>query len=103
MEVRVGKFSRILMCGALWAGIVVLPCAAETTNHPSVKVAQFHGASSVEVNVGSQHFSLQIGEHAGDWTLMEILSNPAYAVLEDWAHPNGHMIFVDTTGVRIDL
>jgi hypothetical protein len=71
-----------------------------------LKVARFLDATSVSL-AGSQT-PIHVGEHTGDWTLVEVVSDsagksPSYAVLEDFAHPNGHMIFVDTKGVQIDL
>ena len=74
-------------------------------NSPNLRAAHFSN-SSVEIMADQQSHTLHTGERIGDWTLMEVISDPgqsSYAVLEDWAHPNGHVIFVDTRGVRIDL
>ncbi len=70
-----------------------------------LKVAHFAG-SSVEIVWDRQSHTLHAGERVGDWTLMEIINEPGkppYAILEDWAHANGHLIFVNMQGVRIDL
>jgi hypothetical protein len=80
-------------------------CAA--AHAAELRVARFVDATSVEI-AGQQKTTLHVGEHVGDWTLVEIIHDtdgkaPSYAVLEDFAHKDGHMVFVDTKGVQIDL
>ena len=82
-------------------------CKADAkSSAPDLKIARFAG-SSVEVVSGKDKQTLRVGNKVGDWTLMEIIDVPAphhsYAVFEDWAHPDGHMIFVDAHGLSIDL
>ncbi len=71
---------------------------------PNLKVAHFSG-SAVEIIADQRPTPFMRGTD-WYWTLMEIINDPgkpSYAILEDWVHPNGHVIFVDTQGVRIDL
>ena len=95
---------------------LVLPCLASSLcaaaakgnpnqNNPTFKVAVFY-SSSVEIVSNGPAQTLRAGDRIGEWTLMEVINEPGqtpYAVLEDWVHPNGHVVFVDTRGVRIDL
>src|ERR1035438_2541595 len=84
---------------------VSLYAAGVNQSAADLKVAHFAGAS-VEIVWDRQSHTLHAGERVGDWTLMEIINEPGkppYAILEDWAHANGHLIFVDMQGVRIDL
>jgi hypothetical protein len=75
---------------------------------PDLKVSRFMKGTSVEIVVDQKKITLAIGEHSGDWTLVGLVADPAskkpkYAILEDFAHQDGHLIFVDPTGVKIDL
>lgn len=73
----------------------------------SFRIGAFQGNSAIELVSASQRLTLHPGERSGDWTLMEIVNNnsggASYAVFEDWSHSNGHMLFVDQKGVRLDL
>jgi hypothetical protein len=81
-------------------------CTAEANPGAGPKVTHFSD-SSVEVISGRQAQTVRVGNRVGNWTLMEIIPATApqvsCAVFEDWTHPNGHMVFVDTNGTRIDL
>jgi hypothetical protein len=92
--------SFLLTC--LWVSLGV---AGTKGNDPDLKVSHFSD-SSIEVVAAQRSQTLHAGEKIGDWTLMEIIQEPGqtpYAIFEDWTHPNGHVIFVDAQGVRIDL
>jgi hypothetical protein len=89
--------------------VAVSLCAAmEQGSAPSLKVSRFLDGSSVELISGAQSSTVQAGGRVGDWTLMEVVdehgsNTPSYAILEDFVHRDGHIIFVDKVGVRINL
>ena len=65
---------------------------------------------SAELLIDGKQVTLQKGECAGAWTLVEILPYPAahqlaqtYFVLEDYSHINGHSLFVNSKGIQLDL
>jgi hypothetical protein len=62
----------------------------------------------VEFIIQNQQIGLTKGEQIGSWTLVEVIPGATslesgYAVLEDYSQINGHVIFVDANGVRLDL
>jgi hypothetical protein len=99
--VRIALFAFVLLPAR-----AALGAAEANGSSPDLKVVRFSDGS-VEVSTGKQSQTLRVGKRTGDWTLMEVIQDRApqrsYAVLEDWAHPNGHMIFVDAHGVFLDL
>ena len=77
-----------------------------------VKLSRLLGDDRVQLVIDGKKITVERGERAGSWTLVEIVpasaqdmyrGNPGYAVLEDYSELNGHLIFVDTRGVQIDL
>jgi len=62
----------------------------------------------VEFIIQDQKIGLKKGEQIGSWTLVEVIPGATslesgYAVFEDYTQINGHVIFVDANGVRLDL
>ena len=85
--------------------VAVISCAAAQTGP---RIARFDGPSSVELILDGKRSTLRVGQTAGDWTLMSVIkarANPAkrYAILEDFAHPDGRIMFAGTGGVELDL
>ncbi len=79
-----------------------------TPPRPDVKIGRFLENSAIELLVGENKGTLHVGEHLGSWTFVELVpgvsvGHPKYAVLEDFEHQDGHLLFVDTRGVQIDL
>jgi hypothetical protein len=100
----------VILLPAILLSLFVIPVCASPVKGgaPNLQVSHFLDASSVEVISGAQKVRLHLGDHVGDWTLMEVINAPAgntppYAVLEDFAHHDGHMVFVNAQGVQIDL
>ncbi len=86
--------------------LCVLACAvaAHASEPPRLTVARFVGESAVELSDGTKRQTVQRGERFGAWTLVDVLGGePRFAVLEDFSRKDGRILFVDTTGVRIDL
>jgi hypothetical protein len=101
---------RATLLPAILLSLLIIPVYASPVKgaSPNLQVSHFLDASSVEVTSGALKVTLHRGDHVGDWTLMEVINGPAgntplYAVLEDFAHHDGHMVFVDAQGVEIDL
>jgi hypothetical protein len=77
-------------------------------NAVDLKITRFVGSSSVEVISDQKKTGVKVGERVGDWTLQQVLYDSAgktasYAVFEDLAHQNGHIVFLNLHGVQIDL
>ena len=83
----------------------LISCAAAQT---APGVARFIDSSSVELVLDGKSSALRVGQSAGDWTLMSVIdasANPAkrYAILEDFTHADGRILFVGTGGLELDL
>jgi hypothetical protein len=100
---------RVLLAFALgFIGACGYGAEVNTPPPPDVKVARFLANSEAELILGGTKATLHLGEHLGPWTLVEVVPGktgelPKYAVLEDFEHQDGHLLFVDTRGVQIDL
>ena len=105
MKEHVITFLQLILLSVLMIPAYAAPFNA---NAPDLKVSRFLETSLVEVTSGQQRVTLHVGERVGQWTLVEVINDPAsrtppYAVLEDFAHQDGHLVFVDSQGVQIDL
>jgi len=84
-----------LACGAAHGGPL-----------PTFKAGSFTETSVVITDASGSRQTLQAGQRHGDWTLMDIVASGErpYAVLEDFVHRNdGQVLFVDASGVRLQL
>lgn len=77
-------------------------------NAAHLKMSRFLGSSAVEVVSDQKKTELKVGERLGDWTLQQVLydsvrKTASYAVFEDFAHKDGHIVFLNLHGVQIDL
>ena len=55
---------------------------------------------------GTQESILQKGRCVGPWTLMAVIQTESHrrlAVFEDFSQTNGHLLFADKDGVKVDL
>ena len=72
-----------------------------------IKVLQFVDASTVKVSDGGPAHVLHVGEQLGSWTLMEAINDASqdaqFAVFEDFISQTGHLLVLDTHGVKLDL
>jgi hypothetical protein len=92
---------------AVSCAVLILSCATKA-NATDLSISEFVNDSSVRVASGQQKAELRIGEHLGAWTLVEVIQDKSgksasYAVFEDFSHPDGHIVFVDRTGVQLNL
>ena len=74
----------------------------------ALRIVRFVDANSVEIGSGGHTTVLHKGERLGPWTLLDIVNATAlhgspYAILEDFEHQDGHLAFVDTKGITLDL
>jgi len=86
--------------------LVVSRVCADGAADPSsrIKVARFLRDSQIELIEGEHKKRMHRGERFGAWTLMDVLGGATpYAVLEDFEHKDGRILFVDTDGVRAAL
>jgi hypothetical protein len=78
-----------------------------TSATPDIRVVRFLPNAEIEVVSKEGSATLRQGEHLGLWTFMEVVSGldekPQYAVLENFEQQDGHLLFVDSRGVQIDL
>lgn len=72
-----------------------------------LRVVRFLPDSRIEVASREQEATLGAGERFGVWTFLEVVpgpnEKPQYAVLENFEQQDGHLLFVDTVGVQLDL
>lgn len=103
------KLLRIFLASAFALAITFTGAGqVNTARSPVVRVLRFLTTPEVEIAVGENKATLHVGEHLGQWTLVELVPGksgtlPQYAVLEDFEHPDGHLVFIDTRGVQLDL
>jgi hypothetical protein len=74
----------------------------------AIKLVGISPAGVVTVSLDSEPYTVREGEGAGDWTLMGVVRSRAdrkirYAILENFTQRQGHLLFVDSGGVQIDL
>jgi len=70
------------------------------------KLLSINPVGVVEVSWEGHQSSLRKGQRLGIWTLMAIVSPPgksAVTVFEDFTQKQGHILFVDERGMRVDL
>ncbi len=72
-----------------------------------IKLLRAPDKTSAEVSIGGKAALLHIGEHAGPWTLLQVIDDPARrsqaAILEDFSREQGHIVFAEHNGLRLDL
>ena len=72
-----------------------------------LKVVRYPDKKSVEVSANGSVSTLQNGDRLGHWSLMAIVddarSKPDFIILEDFSQQDGHLLFVDSSGIRLDL
>lgn len=94
----------LALCGAC---LMLAPSSssAQAAAPAALRVARFIGDAAVEVSSGGQHARLQPGDRIGTWTLMAISPTGAsrHAVLEDFTRKDGDIVFVDGSGVTLEL
>jgi len=61
-----------------------------------------------EVSLAGQRYTIREAESVGAWTFMGLVRSRLdkkirYAVLEDFTQQQGHILFVDSAGIQIDL
>src|SRR5262249_7356803 len=79
--------------------------SAQVTPAPYVKLILLDGDSNARLHIAGKEVSLRLGEASGQWTLVETLRSAAsrYAIIEDYQHTNGRLLFVDARGIQLDL
>lgn len=97
-----GALGRTLSAGMLLSWLSPLTVAAAPG--PSWQLVRVLSDSRVEISDGKTRKTLRRGERLGAWTVMEVISGARpCAVVEDFEHRDGHMLFIDAEGVRLDL
>jgi len=75
---------------------------------PDVKLIRIDDDSTAKFLISGKEATLGKGEARGEWTLVELLrskttASPSYAILEDYSHLNGRIVFVTQNGIQLDL
>ena len=108
MEENLPEIPLAKNCLRCTLGLLVMTVATLVRAQSTPRVNQFVDPSTVNASVDAQNAKLHIGDHLGDWTLMQIFEADAsharkYAIFEDFSHLNGRLIFVDPSGVKLEL
>lgn len=101
-------FVAMLALFTSWTWSVAVSADSRKTAAYDVKLIRIEADSSAKLLIAGKEVALRKGEASGQWTLVELLPGkikelPAYAILEDFSQLNGRLIFVNTSGVRLDL
>jgi hypothetical protein len=101
-------FKALLALGLGFTAICGHATEVNTPRPPDIRVVRYLANSAVELVFDENKATLQLGDHVGSWTFVELVPGksselPKYVVLEDFGRQDGHLLFVDTRGVQIDL
>jgi hypothetical protein len=82
--------------------------SAEPSNRTGLRVLRFITNSAVEFTDHTQSVTLEIREHHGSHTLVQVIPSAKghpgpLAILEDFSQVEGRILFVDIHGVQLDL
>jgi len=84
--------------------------AAAPKLDPHIRLLRLYAGTSAELLMDGKRVTLQKGETASTWTLVETVSSSTsrqsskdYVILEDYSQLNGHLLFVNSAGVQLDL
>ena len=82
--------------------------ASNVWNSTDIQLKRQLADSTAEFFIHGQTVILETGSRTGPWTLVALLpptgsNESGSAVLEDYSVPDGHLIFVDQSGIRVDL
>jgi len=88
---------------------ISLTAASPNEDRP-IRLLHVRPGNSAELLIDGKHITLRTGETAGTWTLVETVpsstsrqSSRDYVILEDYSQLNGHLFFINSTGVQLDL
>jgi hypothetical protein len=100
MRTRSFQFRLAILLALIFTSAVAL--AAQ-----NLRVLRFPDSKSVELTDNQSHAVTHVGERLGQWTLMAINTESSaaqsFVVLEDFTTQTGHLVVVDTHGIRFDL
>lgn len=95
---------------SICCGLLLAACQASSTESSgnNLRITRFLPDGGAEIAAGQQTATLHQGEHLGSWTLIEVIqtvgAKPShFAVLEDFTRQDGHIVFVTSQGIQIDL
>jgi len=95
----------LLVC-LCFAGII----AASPNPDRRMRLLHLRAGSGAELLIDGKSVTLQKGDSANSWTLVETVSLGTanqlphdYVILEDYSRLNGHLLFVSSAGVQLDL
>jgi hypothetical protein len=79
--------------------------AGDTDGTTAFRLLRTVGTGAELVDGNGRRAIVQVGDRFGDWTLMNVSAGTQpQVVLEDFVHrDDGHMLYVDASGVRLDL
>jgi hypothetical protein len=107
------RFRNLLACWSAPNSVVAqilnllygaLAClAAEDTGADVPKVVSVSGTAAVVARMEGKEARLEKGQTIGRWVLMAVVQPEQLAVFEDFSRTNGHLLFIDKTGVKADL
>ena len=92
---------------AVATGFLTLPCSALADAAPDApKVTSISGSGMVVADWGGKESRIETGQSVGKWSLMAVVRGAPgdrLAVFEDFSQTNGHLLFVDAKGVKLNL
>jgi hypothetical protein len=92
----------------MMVALLSFPAATWATGQASTatfRLLRIAATGAEIVDGGGRRVTLQPGDQLGNWTLMDVDAGARpFVVLEDFVHrDDGHMLYVDASGVRMDL
>jgi len=96
---------------AFWVSVVLAGLTegslAQSVSPLKLKLSRLISPTAAEMIINEKQVLLKKGERSGAWTLVEIVPAPPSGresvILEDYTQRDGHLLFVSSNGVQIDL
>jgi len=106
---RMKRESVASLFASLLLYFVVCPAFGDTREvQRPVKLLAVSPSGVTEFSLAGQHYAVREGESVGAWTFMGLVRSRVdkkirYAALEDFTEQRGHIVFVDSAGIQINL
>ena len=102
--------TKVCALALAWGALTLFAAVGKATPLPDspagLKVISTTPTGEVEVSLEGERATLRKGQRVGIWTLMAVITageHQRFAVFEDFTDKKGHIVFVDTKGVQVDL
>ena len=87
--------------------LLLLAAQLHASPNENLRVVRFPDNNSADISENGKISSLQLNDRLGPWSLMAIIDDdrgkPTAAIFEDFSSQTGHLLFLNTKGIHLDL